>query len=100
MTTRNGGLACLPAAPFKFDFDAAYKETGRDGIAWRAFDYETEPDEDTEWSGYEVPTGRVLAHMIGDDRAESFDPEDLEPIADDAYCRDCGQIGCGHNVYV
>jgi hypothetical protein len=76
------------------DFDAAYKDE-RGGVAWRVFAYETEPDEDTEWTGYENPTGLVLAHMIGDDRETAFDPDDLEPIKDEDYCSGCGQIGCG-----
>ena len=38
---------------------------------------------------------RVVAHMIGDDQDFTFDVEDLEPIADEDYCSECGQIGCG-----
>jgi hypothetical protein len=82
-------------APYPFDFAPAYRASGwSQGIAWRAYGYESQPDEDTEWSGYEQPTGRILAHMVGDDRPETFDPEDLEPIAPGGYCVDCGQIGC------
>ncbi len=84
--------------PFPFDFDRAYHIAGL-AVAWRAEGYEFQPDEDTEWTGYEIPTGRILAHMIGDDRTESFDPEDLEPIADLDYCRGCGQIGCQCEVW-
>lgn len=84
-----------PDAPFVFDFDAAYTaDSFSAGIAWRAFAYESEPDEDTEWSGYEVPTGRVLAHMIGDDRTFAFEPEDLTPLEPGAFCVECGQVGC------
>jgi hypothetical protein len=69
-----------PRAPFLFDFDATYTAEGWSArIAWRAFAYETEPDEDTEWSGIENPTGRVLAHMVGDDREYAFEPDDLAP---------------------
>lgn len=82
------------AAPF--DFDAAYIADGWGaGIAWRATALETEPDEDTEWTGFENPTGRVLAHMVGDDRTYAFDPDDLTAIADEDYCQGCGQVGCG-----
>lgn len=82
-----------------FDFESVYIADGWSaGIAWRAYAYETEPDEDTEWTGMENPTGRILAHMIGDDRTFTFDIEDMEPIADADYCSECGQIGCpwGH----
>lgn len=79
-----------------FDFEPAYTAAGWSaGIAWRAFAYETEPDEDTEWSGYENHTGLILAHMVGDDRTFSFEPDDLTPISDDDYCSGCGQVGCG-----
>jgi hypothetical protein len=80
--------------PFPFDFDAIYRQVAGSAVAWRAVDYETQPDEDTEWSGYEEATGRILAHMVGDDRMESFDPDDLYQIDDGEYCIECGQIGC------
>lgn len=82
-------------APFPFDFERAYRVTGEPGIAWRAYAYEAEPDHETEWTGYAVPTGRVLAHMIGDDSPRGFEPEALAAIADEDYCGGCGQIGCG-----
>lgn len=39
-------------------------------------------------------TGELLCIMIGDDKPHSIDPDDLEPIDDDDYCPECGQIGC------
>lgn len=79
-----------------FDFDRAYTADGWGaGIAWRAEGYETRPDADTEWTGYEVPTGAILAHMVGDDSWHAFDPDDLTPLAEEDYCRGCGQVGCG-----
>ena len=68
-----------PCAPFPFDFDAVYRaEEWSARIAWRAFAYETGPDEE---SGIENPTGRVLAHRVGDaDRVYAFDPDDLAPL--------------------
>jgi hypothetical protein len=87
----------IAAPPFAFDFSTAYRADGwAAGIAWRAYAYESEPDEDTEWTGYNVPTGRILAHMIGDDESFAFEPEELQPIGGDDYCSGCGQIGCGH----
>lgn len=69
------------------------------GISFYVLGWETEPDEDTEWTGMENRTGRVLAVMVGDDYRHSLDPDDLQPLANDQFCRDCGQIGCQCNVY-
>lgn len=75
----------------------AYTVQGHRDVAWRVYGWETEPDEDTEWSGYENRTGRVVCVMVGDDRKFTFDPEDLTPLDDLDYCAECGQIGCGHD---
>lgn len=75
----------------------AYKVKGHGGVAWHVLGWETEPDEDTEWSGYEQRTGSVVAVMVGDDRHFTFDEEDLIPIDREAYCGGCGQIGCAHD---
>lgn len=64
------------------------------GVAWRAKRAETAPDSDTEWTGIEEPTGRVVMVMIGDNVEFSIDPDDVTRLDDDAYCPDCGQIGC------
>ncbi len=77
--------------------DGAYTVRQYPGIAWYVYGWETEPDEDTEWSGYETRTGNVLAVMIGDDRRFSLDPADVSPLAREKYCGSCGQIGCGHD---
>ena len=42
---------------------------------------------------------RVKAVMIGDDRVFTVDVEDLPLLDEEAFCRDCGQVGCGHNTY-
>lgn len=75
----------------------AYAVRGYRGIAFRVLGWETEPDEDTEWSGYEVRTGRVLAVMVGDNHRHSIEREDLTPIAREDYCGECGQVGCSHD---
>lgn len=71
-----------------------YRHPDYPGVAWRIDGPETEPDEDTEWSGYDAETGRVRCHMVGDDRTFAFDPTELVPLDEDAYCAECGQIGC------
>ena len=79
-------------------FDApAYTVRGYRGIAFWALGWQTEADEDTEWSGTESRTGLVTVVMVGDDRHHHVDPDDLAPIARTAYCGVCGQLGCTHD---
>lgn len=74
------------------DDSTRYKVDGYDGVAFSYDGDETKPDADTEWSGIEVPTGRVLMVMVGDDHRFSIDPADVTPIGEDDYCPGCGQI--------
>lgn len=67
------------------------------GIAWAVLGWQTEPDEDTEWTGYEVRTGNLVCRMIGDDRDFAIDPDDVTPLAREDYCGECGQVGCTHD---
>jgi len=76
---------------------AAYAVADYPGIAFAVYGWETEPDEDTEWSGYEARTGRVVVVMVGDDRRHVVDEADLAPLDRAAYCGECGQVGCGHD---
>jgi len=39
--------------------------------------------------------GRIIAHMVGDDRAHTLDVDDVHKLDDSEYCAECGQIGCG-----
>jgi hypothetical protein len=80
-----------------FPADAYMVRGWGSGIAFYVLGWETEPDEDTEWSGCEVRTGRVIVVMIGDDARHRVDPEDLTALAREAYCGECGQIGCCHD---
>lgn len=81
----------------RFPTDQAYAVRGHGGVAWRVLGWETEPDEDTEWSGIENRTGRVVARMVGDDARFVFDEDALELIAREDFCGECGQIGCTHD---
>jgi len=76
------------------DSDARFTVEGMSGIAFYAYKAETKPDADTYWTGYENETGNVLMVMVGDDREFSVDPEDVTEIPENAYCPECGQIGC------
>jgi hypothetical protein len=72
----------------------AYKVKGWSGIAFWILGWETEPTEETEWSGMEDRTGNVIGIMVGDDRKHSIDPDDLTPLDEEGFCHGCGQIGC------
>jgi len=80
-----------------FSADAYTADGWGKGIAWAVLGWETEPDEDTEWTGQEERTGQVVAVMIGDDRHFTFDQEDLTPLDREEYCGECGQVGCRHD---
>lgn len=91
-----------------FDFTKTYTAEGYSGVAFRATHFETEMVEqeydvyfgedaeevytETEW--VEEHTGRVVAHMVGDDRDFSFDVSELTVLDEDDYCAECGQVGC------
>lgn len=74
----------------------AYTVAGYTGIAWAVLGWQTEPNADTEWTGQEDRTGKVVASMVGDDRQFLFDVNELTPISSYDYCGTCGQIRCSH----
>lgn len=76
------------------EFAGAFQVKGWRGVAFRVLGWETRPNEDTEWSGIEERTGRVVAVMVGDDTHHAVDPEDLTRLKRSEYCGGCGQIGC------
>lgn len=41
--------------------------------------------------------GNVTAHMVGDDRPFYFDMHELTILDREAFCGQCGQIGCTHD---
>ena len=66
-------------------------------------DSEDEPEQDDTHNAacylYSEPetaddTTRVRAVMVGDDREHIVDTDDLTPLPEDGYCRECGQTGC------
>jgi hypothetical protein len=76
----------------------AYTVRRHGGVAWHVHGWETQPTEETEWSGFEERTGYVVCTMVGDDSRWTFDPDDLTPLEREEYCGECGQIGCGREV--
>jgi hypothetical protein len=97
MTEQNKAKT-VASEPESLDFDAHYCVRGYKGIAWYLIGFKSEPDQDTEWTGYEVEDrSRVVAVMVGDDRKFTFDVEDVQKIDEDDFCHVCGQIGCRHD---
>ena len=97
------------------DFDAHYRLT-RTAVAWRLLGWAMREEPimcnvaDEDGKEVEVESGEfeavpdyenVVAVMVGDDRREVFAVSDLDgaKIGEGEFCRDCGQIGCGCNVY-
>lgn len=74
--------------------DGRFSHSQYAGIAWSILGWETETDEDTEWSGMVSRTGSVVAVMVGDDQAFVLDFADFTRLDEGDYCHCCGQIGC------
>lgn len=56
---------------------------------------EEDEDGNTIYSEPELQrTGRLIVCMVGDDRFETCEPEELTPIEEDEFCPGCGAIGC------
>jgi hypothetical protein len=80
----------------EIDLDARYtvRHWG-DGIAFYVLGPVMVWNEDSEWSGIEEPhESLVRAVMVGDDKVHHVDIDDLVLLDDDAYCHECGQVGC------
>lgn len=77
------------------DVDARYKVEGWGGIAWYCTGPVMVRDEDYEWSGIEYKHDSLVKMvMVGDDTVHEIDKDYLIKLDDDAYCSECGQIGC------
>lgn len=83
----------------EYDADAYTVGGWGGGIAFYVLGWETEPTEETEWSGYEERTGKLVVRMVGDDRNFSEEPENVTALEPTNFCRSCGQVGCKCNVY-
>lgn len=86
-------------------FPGAYQLKGEPrGFAWRIVGAELElrevwldDGESTYPSMEHRESGRVVAHMVGDDYLTAFDRDELEPLGELDYCAVCGQVGCTHD---
>jgi hypothetical protein len=82
---------------YELDLDARYTVDGYHGIAFWIQPRMVATAE-TEWTGErEQDPDHVTAVMIGDDHAHVVDVRDLQPIGEDDYCHECGQVGCAHD---
>ena len=71
------------------------KLTTGPGVAWWILGWQTEPDEDTEWTGIENRTDYLVAMMVGDDAHHLIEEDEIQALSRDDYCGECGQLGCG-----
>lgn len=60
----------------------AVKVDSYPGVAWRVVK--------TYARSYELV-------MVGDDRVQTFDIDDVHSIGENEFCSECGQIGCTHD---
>jgi hypothetical protein len=98
------------------DFDAHYKVNGWPGVAVYPVEHIEYPREEWSFIGnddddrddednyildvwYEKDESQVYVIMVGDDTRHLVDVDDLVKIEETDFCRECGQIGCGHLVY-
>ena len=58
--------------------------------------YGTGTNEELDEEPEDVPTGRAIVVMVGDDAKHVVDFEDLSPVDEDDVCT-CGQLGCWSN---
>lgn len=63
------------------------KIDGHGGVAWHVLYVERMPNGDES----------VHCQMVGDDRPEPFNRDDLTVIDSDDFCSQCGQLGCTHD---
>lgn len=101
----------------ELDFSAHYKRADMPGVAWYLRGWTTEEVQEDDYLVCEdkdcdhalsemcwapgdtsiVQGDMVRAVMVGDDREHLVDPDDLIELDEDAYCAECGQIGCTHD---
>jgi len=92
-----GRLLYLPDDGPEEMYPGAYKVRGQAGVAWRVFGREIETFDNGEGFPDWRETERLVCVMVGDDHREAFEPDDVTPLDEDAYCHECGQVGCTHD---
>jgi hypothetical protein len=74
-----------------YDTAVTYRVDGKPGIAFRVVGLERAYDyDDGEW----LDTGHLRMRAVGDLHIWVIDPDDVTPIADDAFCPSCGSTLC------
>ena len=96
------------------NFDAHYQIDGWRGIAFYLMGYAQRQEPimcyslDDDGQEIEIESGEfeavddvdnVIAVMVGDNRQHTVSVDDIHEIDEEAFCRECGQIGCRCSVY-
>jgi hypothetical protein len=81
----------------EYEADAYTIAGSHAGVAWYVLGWETEPDEETEWTGMEPRTDRLVVCMVGDDCHYAVETDEVVELAREDYCGECGQVGCTHD---
>ena len=85
------GVACIVVGPvqvFAPYYAICVDEDGEE--------YET-PTCEGEWT--EGDGSELRVRMVGDDFVFEVQAEDCDPLDENDFCMDCGQMGCGHGRY-
>lgn len=79
------------------------KRRGERGVAYYARGHPVTRSEGWDeaegfWSETEsVEAQRLVVVMVGDDEGHEVDVDDMTPVPREAFCGECGQMGCGHD---
>jgi hypothetical protein len=84
-----GGVACTVLGPVKVWEPDVFFGEDEDGN-------ECECSEAGEGEWVDGDGSRMRVRMVGDDKVHEVDSDDIEEIPDDAFCLECGQMGCMH----
>jgi hypothetical protein len=87
------GIACFVRGPVKHFEPYTYMAHTEDGEEIEV------PCDDGDGEWIDGDGSRLRLVMVGDDREFVVDADEIEPLAEDDFCSDCGQIGCGHGRY-
>lgn len=85
----------------EIDFSARYEWTAFRGVAFYLLGYKRiQVQQDLEFQydepEFEDDVDVVVGVMVGDDHRWDIPVDELVPLDENGYCRECGQVGCMH----